>query len=148
MPGRPCCGCSHEVTEQKRLVERAAELSKEWRNLPPAQTRSVLRALIARIDLQATNIDIHLASTRLPDLLRGSSLDLSAASECAKDADRLTLSVPARFQRVGKGAKMIINGIGPNRNEAKPDPSLIKLIVKAHMLHGNLMSENLVSTAA
>ena len=33
--------CSHEVTEQKRLVERAAELSKEWRNLPPAQTRSV-----------------------------------------------------------------------------------------------------------
>ena len=58
--------CNHEVTEQKRLVERAAELSKEWRNLSPAQTRSVLRALIARIDLQATNIDIHLASTRLP----------------------------------------------------------------------------------
>ena len=55
----------------------------------------------------------------------------------------MTLSVPARFQRVGKGAKMIINGIGPNRSQAKPDPSLIKLIVKAHRLHGNLMSENL-----
>ncbi len=38
---------------------------------------------------------------------------------------------------------MIINGIGPDRSEAKPDPSLIKLIVKAHRLHGNLMSENL-----
>ena len=135
--------CSHEVTEQKRLVERAAELSKEWRNLSPAQTCSVLRALIARIDLQATNIDIHLASTRLPDLLRSGSLDLSPASECAKNAERMTLSVPARFKRVGKETKMIINGIGPNRSEAKPDPALIKLIVKAHRLHGNLMIENL-----
>ena len=131
------------MTEQKRLVERAAELSKELKNLPPAQTRSVLRALIARIDLQATNIDIHLASTRLPDLLRSSSLDLSPASECAKNAERMTLSVPARFQRVGKETKMIINGIGPDRSEAKPDPSLIKLIVKAHRLHDNLLSENL-----
>ena len=38
---------------------------------------------------------------------------------------------------------MIINGIGPNRSQAKPDSSLIKLIVKAHMLHDNLMSGNL-----
>ncbi len=38
---------------------------------------------------------------------------------------------------------MIISGIGPNENEAKPDPSLIKLIVKAHRLHEKLMGENL-----
>ncbi len=38
---------------------------------------------------------------------------------------------------------MIINGIGPNENEAKPDPSLIKLIVKAHALHEKLMTENM-----
>ena len=55
----------------------------------------------------------------------------------------MTLSVPARFKRVGKETKMIINGIGPNRSEAKPDRSLIKLIVKAHRLHEKLMSENL-----
>jgi hypothetical protein len=103
----------------------------------------VLRAIIARIDLHATKIDIHLASTRLPDLLRSSSLDLSPTSECAKDADRMTLSFPARFQRVGKETKMIINGIGPNESEAKPDPSLIKLIVTAHRLHEELMSHDL-----
>ncbi len=55
----------------------------------------------------------------------------------------MTLSVPARFQRVGKETRMIINGIGPNENQAKPDPSLIKLIVKAHRLHEKLMTENL-----
>ncbi len=38
---------------------------------------------------------------------------------------------------------MIIHGIGPNENEAKPDPPLIKLIVKAHRLHGKLMTENM-----
>ncbi len=55
----------------------------------------------------------------------------------------MTLSVPARFKRVGKETRMIISGNGPNENEAKPDPALIKLIVKAHRLHGDLMSENL-----
>ncbi len=55
----------------------------------------------------------------------------------------MTLSVPARFQRVGKETRMIINGIGANENEAKPDPCLIKLIVKAHRLHEKLMSENM-----
>ena len=44
---------------------------------------------------------------------------------------------------MGKETRIIINGIGPNESEAKPDPSLIMLIVKAHRLHEKLMSENL-----
>ncbi len=55
----------------------------------------------------------------------------------------MTLSVPARFKRVGKETRMIISGIGPNENQAKPDPSLIKLIVKAHRLNEKLMSQDL-----
>ncbi len=55
----------------------------------------------------------------------------------------MTLSVPVRFKRVGKETRMIISGIGPNENETKPDPALIKLIVQAHRLHGKLMSEYL-----
>ncbi len=55
----------------------------------------------------------------------------------------MTLSVPARFQRVGKETRMIIDGIGPQTHDAKPDPSLIKLIVKAHRLHVKLMTENM-----
>ena len=39
---------NREVAEPKRLVERAAKLSKAWATLSPAQTRSILRALIAR----------------------------------------------------------------------------------------------------
>ena len=134
---------SHEVAELKRLFERAAKLSKAWTSLSPAQTRSILCTLTARIDVQVTTVDIHLVPTRLPDLLRGNPLDPSPASECTEDADRMTLSVPARFKRVGKETRMIIDGIGPNENDAKPDPSLIKLIVKAHRLHEKLMTENL-----
>ncbi len=135
-------GWNHEVAELKRLVERAAELSKEWVNLSPAQTRSIHRALIVRIDVQAATVDIHLVPARLPDLLRGNPLDPPPASECAEDAERMTLSVPAQFQRVGKETRMIINGIGPNETEAKPDASLVKLIVMAHRLHEDLMCEN------
>jgi len=134
---------NREVAELKRLVERAAKLSKSWATLSPAQTRAALRALIVRIDVQATMVDIHLIPARLLDLLRGNPLDPPPASECAEDAERMTLSVPARFQRVGKETRMIINGIGPNRSKATPDPALIKLIVTAHRLHEKLMSENL-----
>ncbi len=136
-------GWNHEVAELKRLVERASELSKEWAILSPAQKRSILRALIVRIDVQATTVNIHLVPACLPDFLQDNPLDLSPASECTKDADRMTLSVPARFQRVGKETRMIINGIGPNESEAKPEPSLIKLVVKAHRLHEKLMIKNL-----
>ncbi len=135
-------GWSHEVAELKRLVERAVKLSKTWVTLSPAQTRSILRALIVRIDVQATTVDIHLVPACLPDLLRGNPLDPSPATECAEDAERMTLSVPARFQRVGKETRMIIGGIGPQTHDAKPDPSLVKLIVKAHRLHDKLMTEN------
>ncbi len=136
-------GWNHEVAELKRLVERAAKLSKAWTNVSPAQTRSILRALIARVDVRAAKVDIHLVLACLPDLLRGNPLDPPPASEGAEDAERMTLSVPARFKRVGKETRMIINGIGPQTREAKPDPSLIKLIVKAHRLHEKLMNQDL-----
>jgi AraC-like DNA-binding protein len=93
--------------------------------------------------VQATKVDIHLIPARLPDLLEDNPLDPPPASECAKDADRMILSIPARFKRVGKEIRMIINGIGPNEKEAKPDPFLIKLIVTAHGLHEKLMSQDL-----
>ncbi len=134
---------NREVAELKRLIERAAKLSKAWATLSPARTRSILRALIARVDLQATTVDIHLVPACLPDLLRGDPLDPPPASECAADAERMTLSVPARFKRVGKETRMIINGTGQNETEAEPDPALIKLIVTGHRLHEKLMSENL-----
>ncbi len=93
--------------------------------------------------MQATTVDIHLVPAYLPDLLRDNPLDPPPAPEGAAEAELMTLSVPARFKRVGKETRMIINGIGPNETEAKPDPSLIKLIVTAHRLHGELMGQNL-----
>ena len=133
---------NREVAELKRLIVQAVKLSKAWTTLSPAQTRATLRALIVQIDVQATMVDIHLIPARLPDLLRDNPLDPPPASEYAEDAERMTLSVPAQFQRVGKETRMIINGIGPNETEAKPDPSLVKLIVTAHRLHEDLMCEN------
>ncbi len=131
------------MAEQKRLVKRAAELSKAWTNLSPAQTRAFLHALIARVDVEAEKVDIHLVSARLPDLLQNDPLGLSPVTECLEEADRMILSVPARLKRMGKETRMIINGIGPQAHEPRPDPSLIKLIVRAHALHGKLVSENL-----
>ena len=79
--------------------------------------------------------------SRLPAILQDEH-DPPAASECASKADRLTLSVPARLKRAGLETKMIIDVVGPNGGKAKPDASLIKLVIKAHALQEKLLKGN------
>ncbi len=141
----PIQAYAQEPAEQKKLVERAAELSNAWFDLPPARTRAILCCLITRIDVRSARVDIHLVPSRLPEILQGDSSDLSLASECADTADRLTLSVSARLKRAGMETKMIIEGADPNDRKAKADPSLIKLIVKAQALQAKLVAGGGVS---
>jgi hypothetical protein len=141
----PIQAYAQEPAEQKKLVERTAELSNAWFDLPPARTRAILCCLITRIDVRSASVDIHLVPSRLPEILQGDSSDLSLASECADTADRLTLSVSARLKRAGMETKMIIEGANPNDRKAKADPSLIKLIVKAQALQAKLVAGGGVS---
>jgi len=134
-----------EPGQQKNFVERAAELSKTWDELTPADMRGILGALIARVDVLPEKVDIHLIPLRIVDILRGGLADLSTMPEPIEASERLTLSVPARLRRAGMETKMIINGANPDSRKAKPDPSLTKLVVKAYALHEKLMAGKGVS---
>ena len=70
-------------------------------------------------------VEITLSISRLVDVLRGVPVDLPQAME---SENSVVLSVPARLKRAGMGMKMVVEG----KREAKPDPGLIKLIIKAH----------------
>jgi site-specific DNA recombinase len=131
-----------EPAVQRSLMERATELSRAWGDLPPADLRPILGALIARVDLLPEKVDIHLFPARLVDILQGNLADHPTTPESGEALDRLTLSVPARLKRAGMETKMIIDGADPDSRKAKPDASLIRLIVKAHALHEKLMAGN------
>ena len=114
--------------DQLRLIQWSAELAGSWGKLSAAEQRSVLRTLIARIDVRPERIDLHLAPARLLALLRRDRLDLSVIAQAGEDDNWFTLSIPARLKRVGLGTKMIIQGARSD----EPDASLIKVQIKAH----------------
>lgn len=130
---------ARDVSRQGQLMDAAADLARRWPDLAPSEQRAALRALVARIDIRTDRIDIKLALERLSEVLHQTPLKLSAG---ASDEPRsLTLSVPARLARAGLGTKLIVEG----EQAAEPDPTLIKLILKAEMLRTMLLTGGVAS---
>jgi site-specific DNA recombinase len=127
-----------------RLIARAGELAAQWYDLLPADRRAVLGASIARIEVHPERLDLQLSPSRLADLLGCDPSKLHALAQGAKDTgERLSLSVQAQLRRVGLGMRMIVAGA----RSSEPDPSLIKLFIKAYDLQGRLLRGNYASVA-
>jgi site-specific DNA recombinase len=120
--------------EQKRLIDAAARLAQGWAGLTPSGLRAHLRGLVARIDVHADRVDIHLDPAHLPGDLDGETPH-PRTSTPTNAAGLLTLSVPARLKRAGMEMKMIVEGEAGQR-----DGSLIKVIIKAHALKDKVLS--------
>ncbi len=136
------------ATEQQRLVEVAATRSREWDKLTTLKVRTLLCALVARIDILPKRVDIHLVPERLAEVLCKDTQDVVPAAACPGNTPRMTLSVPAELKRAGMGTKMIIDTHDGNGKKKRPDRSLVKLIIKAHALNRELVNGNGASLAA
>ncbi len=128
---------TNSAVAQKNLIARAAALAAQWPELTPAQTRLIVSSLLTRIDLHPDRVEIHLLPERLGTVLSGEAPALSPASTAPEDALRLTLSAPARLRRAGMEIKMLIDA--KEARKGKPDPSLVKLIVKAERLKAHFI---------
>ncbi|MFQ5911667.1 MAG: hypothetical protein ACE5JS_00610 [Nitrospinota bacterium] len=126
--------------EQKRLLDLAASLSKSWPDLPPTEARGLLLALITRIEVNPNNVDVHILPARLIDVLQGNYVDLPPACESSQKDGHLILSVPSLLKRRGMEMKMIIDGAHPLGRSRSPDPSMVRLIVKAHAMKEKLVN--------
>jgi hypothetical protein len=78
----------------------------------------------------------------------GALLDVAAKPlPNASDEETQVLSVPVRLRRSGREIKMLIDGADPFAT-AKPDPRLIKLLIKARRFNAALMYGDGVPFAA
>jgi site-specific DNA recombinase len=119
-----------------RLIARAGELAAQWSDLSPADRRAVLGAVVARIEVHPQRLDLQLSPSRLADLLACDPSNLHALGQAPEDSgEPLTLSIQAQLKRTGLGMKMIVAGA----RSSEPDPSLIKLFIKAHDLQGKFL---------
>lgn len=134
--------CIPEAAEQEHLIERAAELGRTWSKRPGVEQRVMISTLLARIDVGADRIDIHLDRARLAALLRGDQRTRRhTRSEAGPATDTIVLSIPARLKRAGIGKRMVIEGA----HAGAPDDTLIKLVVKAFALRDKLLTGDGIS---
>jgi hypothetical protein len=66
---------------QQRLVARAADMGKRWPELPMARKRTVLTALIERIEVSLDQIDIRVRPPRLSALLDAAAPSQGATND-------------------------------------------------------------------
>jgi len=132
-----------DLSAQRRLIARAAEIGKSWPELPGTRQRAVLARLIERIDVRADQIDIHLRPTRLAALLDVAGTPLPSAT----DDEIQILSIPVRLRRSGRAIRMLIDGADPCAT-AKPDARLVKLLIRARRFNATLLDSDGVPFAA
>jgi site-specific DNA recombinase len=129
-----------EPSVRQRLVARAAQVGKQWSELPPSRRCAVLTTLIERVEVRVDQVDIHLRPTGLNALFDG------AVTPSLRE-ETVILSVPARLRRAGMEIRMLIDGTDPFAT-VKPDARLIKLLVRAHRFNTTLVQSDGAAFAA
>jgi DNA invertase Pin-like site-specific DNA recombinase len=131
-----------DAAEQEQLIARAVELGQTWSRRPGAEQRAMISSLLARIDIRADRIDIHLDRARLAVILRADhGMRFVTKPEGGSITDLIVLSIAARLKRTGLGKRMVIEGA----RTGAPDDALIKLVVKAFALRDKLVAGDGIS---
>jgi hypothetical protein len=96
--------------------------------------------LCRRITLHGERIEIEISGCGLYGFLKGELAPTEVAGT-EPDDPLLLLSFPARLCRIGQGKRLVIDGAVPPGIAGKPDPKLIKLLVRAHRLNEKLRAD-------
>jgi site-specific DNA recombinase len=121
---------------QQSLIARAAAHAANWARMPLLRQRVLLLALVRRVEVGPDQVTIHLRLRRLAAFLEDR---LTADPVLPDDEPGVPLSHPVRLRRAGKEVRIVIDGSDPFAPSPKPDPSLIKAIVKAHRFNDQLV---------
>jgi site-specific DNA recombinase len=121
--------------EQQQILVRAGEIAVAWSELPAAQLRPALTMLSRRIAVRSERVDIEISGRGLYAFLRGEPAETRAA---AASDQPLLLSFPTRLCRIGQGKRLVIDAMVRPGMSGRPDPKLIKLLVRAHRLKEKL----------
>ena len=106
--------------------------------MAPDQTRAMLMALLARVDLKPDRVEIKMRRRSLVGLLHAQSTEpiiLRGSSDTASE-HLLTLKVKARLQRVGREMRMLVENAD---DRTLADPGLLRIVARGHDIQGRLM---------
>ena len=123
-----------------QLVERGSQIAAEFGTQPPQTIKATLMQLQCRVAVDSDHVQINFCRHRLARLLAGQPLDPAAQDQPSKPNadDAVSLTTPARLRRIGREMRMQVDG--PDK-ENVPDPSLLRLIARAHDIQDRLRQD-------
>ena len=121
------------------LITSAKAITKRWPELKPYQAKVYLNAFLQRVIVESGRVVIEVDCERaMATLLAGPEALSAKRSRHVRPsaAERLiVLEVPAVLKRAGLGMTLIVPGA---RQDATPDPSLIRLLPRAFAIRDRL----------
>jgi hypothetical protein len=129
-----------DATTQKRLMVGLEQCVATWLELKADEVRNFMLSIVARIQVHADRIDILLKPISLVRWLgqTDSHAEPTTATRCDNEGSCATLSIPARLKRVGKEMKILIED---GSDSASPDVSLVRVLVRAHMIRDRFLAD-------
>ena len=125
---------------QKRLIERTKHCAAMWQDLKPNDRRALLGAFVARVQVFADRIDIIVDRAQVALWLMGDRDESKPRSRASAESAGLllTLTVPARLRRAGKEMRIVLED---GSDSAAPDPSLLRLLIRANAIRDRLLAD-------
>jgi site-specific DNA recombinase len=139
-----------DAPSQKRATEATTAIVRALDDRREDAWDTIFRPMIVRVQARLDRIDVDLSAERLVErLLQTNNSDshwegVFASRSADNDSDPddhalaervVRLSLPAQLKRTGKELKFVVDGDGAERSA---DPSLVRLIVRAHRLSRRL----------
>ena len=109
-----------------------------WQDLKPNDRRALLGAIVARVQVFADRIDIIVDRAQVALWLTGDESKPGARASAEFAGLILTLTVPARLRRAGKEMRIVLED---GSDSAAPDPSLLRLLIRANAIRDRLLAD-------
>ncbi len=125
-PGRPQDAATLAV-----LIAQAKSLADRWPQLKPGDAKAYLNAMVRQVTIMSDAVTVEMDGDRaIATILKGPDEVLAAPA-----GNPVTLTIPAVLKRTGIGMTLIVPG---TPHDAKPDPSLIRLFLRAFAIRDRL----------
>jgi DNA invertase Pin-like site-specific DNA recombinase len=126
---------SDGAATSKSLITAGKQLAKIWQANSPTEHREFLSAVIARIVVHETSLEIAIVQPALREALLGDQSSRRAKRERTlekRTKDVFKLMIDAKVKRCGGEVRLLVPADSATEAPARPASSLIKAVARAH----------------
>lgn len=123
---------------QAALITSAGELARRWPDLSPQETKAYLGAFVSWIVIKPGSVVIGIDPGHVVEaiMVGPPAGPVTKPRQSRRGSQKpIALEIPAALKRAGMGVRLIVQG---EANDTCPDPSLIRLLLRAFAIRDRL----------